>query len=75
MARYRPAVGGYQWNQLLADNQQRLREARQIMRQLEGVATTDATKVLLLRAQMLCTDAMLDNERLLGMRGEGNCVA
>jgi len=70
MARYKPAVGGYQWNQLLAENRRRIGEVREALRQLDRVASTDATRVIILQAQVKCTETLVDIEQLLAMREE-----
>jgi alkylated DNA nucleotide flippase Atl1 len=72
MARYTPQVGGYRWTQLLVGNRQRTREVVEILKRLHGAASTDATRVIILQAQVMCTECLVELEQLLVMaRGGG----
>jgi hypothetical protein len=75
MARYTPQVGGYRWTQLLTDNRRRTREVVEILRRLQGAATTDATRVIILQAQVLCGESLVELEQLLIMARGGDSTA
>ncbi len=66
---YTPVIGGWKWGQALVDVRRRNRETAEILDRLLSAATTDTTRVLVLRARVACADNLVDLEKLLAMRG------
>lgn len=76
MARsYTPTPGGWKWNQKLVENRRRNREVGEILERLLAAATTDATRVLVLRARVMCAENLIDLEELLAMARGGEAAA